>query len=344
MHISLYRFVLFVAFFAHAISTEAFASEKIRLGWQTPWATQGQLVSILQKTNLPQMLDLDISFIGFSYGAPLNRAALAGQVDLLLTADQPAAALIAKNSGFKIVGRMMYNRTCVYTHPLSPLNKVSAIGKGPLLGPSGAAAERIALKLIANAGGDPGVELGDLDMAGQSALIKGSIDGTWRGTKALYGFDPLPAVWEQSGKIKMLGCGKAVSFIVASKDFIEQHPVALEKFLKAFSLAWMYYATKPALANGWFKELSGLDVPDRALETAAAVEPNIHAKHIAEVSLDVSSEDQVVFKEAVTFLQQRGQVGSEFSVPAAFDLTTYQKVKGKLPELQEIYSRIKVVP
>ena len=72
-------------FFGVSVATAA-AADPIRLGWQTTWATQGQLVVGLQKSNIPELVGVELDYPGFAFGGPLNQAALAGQVDLLLTA------------------------------------------------------------------------------------------------------------------------------------------------------------------------------------------------------------------------------------------------------------------
>ena len=54
---------------------------KIRIGWQTTWATQGQIVQTLAHTDVLARNGLDPEFVGVTYGAPLNEAALAGEVD-----------------------------------------------------------------------------------------------------------------------------------------------------------------------------------------------------------------------------------------------------------------------
>lgn len=325
--------VAFLLGFVFAAPHAAAAPETLRLGWQTPWATQGQLVSVLQRTNIPDLVGLDLQYTGFSYGAPLNRAALAGSVDVLLTADQPAAALIDKGGKFKIVGRMMYNRTCVYTHPSSRIKSLADLKQGRVMGPSGAAAERIAANMLNKAGVDAaGITWGDLDMAGQAALLRGAAGAAWTNVDALYGFDPLPAVWEQAEKVRSLGCGRVVSFVVASKELIDSRPQALAKFLRAFSLAWHAYAKEPARANAWFKEISGLDIPDEALERSAAIEPNKAAKRLADIDLQISDEDRATFSDAAEFLRKKGLVNPGFVAADAFALQTYTAVKRSLPE------------
>jgi len=71
---------------------------KIRVGWQVPWATQGQLVQILKHTDILKQNGLEAEFVGRTYGPVLNEIALANGIDVVLTADQPAAALFSKNS------------------------------------------------------------------------------------------------------------------------------------------------------------------------------------------------------------------------------------------------------
>ncbi len=63
---------------------------QIRIGWQTPWATQGQLTQVLKHTDILKNNHIVGDFKGFSYGGPLNEAALANEVDVIFTADQPA--------------------------------------------------------------------------------------------------------------------------------------------------------------------------------------------------------------------------------------------------------------
>jgi ABC-type nitrate/sulfonate/bicarbonate transport system substrate-binding protein len=96
----------------------------VRVGWQTLWATQGQLVMALKHSNIAELVDTDLDFIGFADGPHLNQAVLAGQVDVLLTADQPAIALLNIRPEFRIVARMMYNRICLYVPTDSPIHDV----------------------------------------------------------------------------------------------------------------------------------------------------------------------------------------------------------------------------
>ena len=102
----------------------------IRIGWQTSWATQGQLVSVLVHTDILEKNGFVGEFKGFAYGAPLNEGALAGAVDALFTADQPALSLAAKVPAWGIVGRLMYNRVGLFVPSTSPVKSAKDLKIG----------------------------------------------------------------------------------------------------------------------------------------------------------------------------------------------------------------------
>ena len=135
---------------------DAVALMPIRVGWQETWATQGQLSVILQQSEILSELGFEAEFVGFSYGAPLNEGALAGEVDVLFTADQPAIALCNRDSSWGMIGRLMYNRVGTFVPPDSSIQTVADL-KGKTIGiPFGAAAHRETLGAVRAAGLDPG--------------------------------------------------------------------------------------------------------------------------------------------------------------------------------------------
>lgn len=305
----------------------AFAAPPLRLGWQIPWATQGQLVMGLKYTNIPELTGIDLDYSGFSYGGPLNRAALSGEVDILLTADQPALVLTSRSKDFDIVARMMYNRVCLYVPPKSPVRTLGDLRGRTIMGPVGAAAERVAMAEIARAGvALSEINAGSLDMSQQSALLRtGSQGEKWRNIDALYGFDPLPAVFETAGQARMLHCGKVVSVVVASKELIQKRPEQLRSFLRAFALSWAYFATKPQLVNRWFSEESKLNVGDDVLDKAASIEPNRWVKNVSQIRLRFNQEDLEVLDEALSFLLSRKIVKTKHDFKSRIDLQPLMK-------------------
>lgn len=326
MHPVSRRFFIILLIVLSAASAMPAMAAPVRLGWQVPWATQGQLVMGLTRTNIPALAGVQIEPVGFSYGAPLNSAALAGEVDVLLTADQPALVLLSKTDRFAIVARMMYNRVCIYVPPASPIRGLRQLKGRQVLGPVGAAAERVAIAAVKQAGvAAADVTWGNLDMAGQAALLKrGAERGSWPGADALYGFDPLPAVFEEAGQARMLSCGNVVSFVLASRDMIEKRPQELQAFLRAFALSWSFFATQPKLANRWFAEEARLDVSDAVLDKCAAVEPNRQARTVGALRLTLSDADYKSLAATLAFLRERELVREPLDVRKRVDLWPLQ--------------------
>jgi ABC-type nitrate/sulfonate/bicarbonate transport system substrate-binding protein len=268
------------------------------VGWQTPWATQGQVVQALNHTDILSTNGLSAEFKGFLSGAPLNEAALAGAVDVFFTADQPAAALMSRSPDFVIVGRLMYNRVSLYVPPSSPIHSVADL-RGKAIGmPFGAAAQRRAYVAMAQAGLKPGRDFTavNTDMAEQVAIINSGTNASWGAVDALAGFDPTPAMLEASGRIRMLSTNTVVAVVVASKSFLKREGEAAA-FLRSYVQAWYYYMTNQSQTNKWFIEASGLALTSEApLTLAASVEPNINAAAIGDLRVTLNEQDLQVLQ------------------------------------------------
>ena len=281
---------------------------KIRLGWQIPWATEGQLTQVLKNTDILANNNLDVEFKGFSYGGPLNEAALAGEVDVIFTADQPAAMLIGKNDDWVIIGRLMYNRVSLYVPPMSPIMAVEDLKGKTVAMPFGAAAQRMALKAEKDAGLDPNTDVSNINLGiyEQSDLVKDPNAVKWGNIDAMAGFDPTPAIFEEKGLVRNLAVGKIVSVIVMSKSYIAKNPDAPKNFLKAFNEAYDYYRLNVDQANQWFTEESNLDITLTALEIAADVEPNLKVSSKEEIRISFIEDDYKIMQEAADFLYDNG--------------------------------------
>jgi len=281
---------------------------KIRLGWQIPWATEGQLTQVLKNTDILANNNLVAEFKGFSYGGPLNEAALAGEVDVIFTADQPAAMLIGKNDDWVIIGRLMYNRVSLYVPPMSPIMAVEDLKGKTVAMPFGAAAQRMALKAEKDAGLDPNTDVSNINLGiyEQSDLVKDPNAVKWGSIDAMAGFDPTPAIFEEKGLVRNLAVGKIVSVIVMSKSYIAKNPDAPKNFLKAFNEAYDYYRLNVDQANQWFTKESNLDITPTALEIASDIEPNLKVSSKEEIRISFIEDDYKIMQEAADFLYDNG--------------------------------------
>jgi ABC-type nitrate/sulfonate/bicarbonate transport system substrate-binding protein len=285
----------------------------IRIGWQTPWATQGQLVQILKHTDILQREGLQPEFKGFSYGGPLNEAAMANLVDVILTADQPMATLLSKNPHWVIVGRLMYNRVSLYVPPNSPIKSIADLKGKTVAMPVGAAAQRFALLSEQQFGLSPEKDVKNINLAmeEQAALLQDPQATKWGEIDALAGFDPSPAIFEERGVIRTLAVGKVVSVIAVSQEYADAHPKIAEQLRTAFAEAYAQHKTDPRQANQWFRDESALTVSDASLSLAASLEPNLSPTSTVGIRMSFTEDDLSSLQEAADFLKSQGLIKQE---------------------------------
>lgn len=301
------RFLISLSLF---FSLSAFAQTetvKIRIGWQVPWATQGQLVQIWKHTDILKKNGLEGEFIGKTYGPMLNELALANGLDVILTADQPAATLFSKDKGWVAIGRLMYNRTLTYAPPKSPVASMKDL-KGKTIGiPIGAAAERVTLAALQKAGLDPktDVKIVNLGIQEQAPLVlRGKDQPKWDQFDALSGFDPVPAIFEAKGLVKVLDVGKVVSVVLMNDAFINKNKGVAEKVMQALFDAYDYYRQHTEQANTWFMQEAQLrDADQKTCDLAASIEPNLKAKDRSGIRVSFTEEDFKQLQSAADFLE-----------------------------------------
>jgi len=337
-------YICFVVSISYCKAEEADIID-IRIGWQIPWATQGQLTQVLNNTNLLALNGLKGEFKGFSYGGPLNEAALAGEVDVIFTADQPAAMLLATGADWVIIGRLMYNRTALYVPPKSPIKHLADLKGKNIAIPFGAAAQRIALKAIEDAGLDAKHDINsiNLDIYEQAGVVQSGTDSSWGNIDAMVGFDPTPAIFEYEKRARMLHVGKVVSLVLMNKKFITKFPKAPTRFLASFREAYLYYAMHKDEANKWFKKGSRLNFETEVLDIAASVEPNVNAKIINDVSIVLTEKDIAVIDEAARFIYEQNLIKKLVEIRRYINMRYAENVTSMLDAEGFDISRIKII-
>ncbi len=251
----------------------------LRVGWQTTWATQGQLAVILEEEHLFEAQGFDVTFKGFSYGGPLNEAALAGEVDLLFTADQPALTLAARDPSFGLIARLMYNRVGLFVPVESPVQKTVQLKGRTLAVPFGAAAHRVALHSLHGAGLDEksSVSVVNLGLEEIVALASGGApEGRWGSVDAAATWDPTFADFEERGIVRTLATETVVAAVVLDDDLVHAHPDAPDRIRAALAEAYGRFRADPAAAHQRYLVRTGLPVTAAVLDRAATVEPNLH--------------------------------------------------------------------
>lgn len=282
---------------------------KVRIGWQVPWAIQGQLVQIFKHTDILKKNHIEATFIGKTFGPELNELAMAKELDVVLTADQPAAVLFSKDKGWIGFSRLMYNRTSTYVPVKSPIKSLKDL-KGLTLGvPFGAAAERVTSEALVEAGLKPKTDVTyiNLGMAEHMPLVKKADKEATKFDQfdVLSGFDPIPAIMEANGLVRTIHSGKVVAMALTNKDFIAQNKTFTKNFRKALVEAYAYYNKHEKEANTWFMEEAKMtDVPDSTWTHVKMYEPNFKAKKNKDIKVTFSEDDFSVMQRGADFVEK----------------------------------------
>ena len=288
-----------------AATPEYAASSKIplRIGWQQTWATQGQLAVILQESTILQDLGFAPTFVGFSYGAPLNEAALAGEVDVLFTADQPALALCNRDSKWKMIGRLMYNRVGTFVSVSSPIQSIQELHKKSVAIPFGAAAHRETLAAMKQNGLNPQKDITAVNM-GIKDIATMVVGDAWNTIDAASAWDPVYANLETKKLVRTLAQGTVTSVVVMNQRYFSTYPDSPTRFMEGLEFAYKEYKSDTNRANDRFIKVSNLSFSSESLDLAASVEPNLRPNE--SISVTLSDSDKKNIQNAADFMNSAG--------------------------------------
>jgi ABC-type nitrate/sulfonate/bicarbonate transport system substrate-binding protein len=304
----------------------------IRIGWQIPLATQGQIVEVLKKTDLLIKNGLEGKFEAFSYGGPQTEAALAGKLDVIFVGDQPAINLLLRGAKWRIVARLFYTRTAIVCPIDSPLMSMKDLKGRTVASPFGSVAHREATLKERAAGLNPDKDVKNinLDILEIGNLVQAGGKGTWGNIDAVGVWEPSTSLFEQKKLGRVLDSERTLGIVVMSEAFITAHREAAVDFLSATIQAWEYFSRHTEQVNDWYVEDARLPYSPQILASAARVEPNYAAKDRRDLQLGLSDDDIRNLEKAAAWSVERGYSKSHSNVRAAVDLSLLRDAERRL--------------
>jgi ABC-type nitrate/sulfonate/bicarbonate transport system substrate-binding protein len=258
----------------------------IRIGWQMPAATQGQIVQVLKRTNVLDTHGLDPSLVPFSYGGPQVAAAFAGELDVVFSGDQPAINLIARGGKWKIVARLFEDNVATITPMDSPIRELKDLRGRTVASAVGSVGQRDAVLQQRAAGLDPDKDVlnKNVDILEIRNRVLGGGVEHWDGFDAAVVWDPLLSRFKLGGQARILASRPYLGVVSMSDNFIANHPEAAAQFLVALARAWEFLAHDPDSVMQWYVEDTRLDYTPEEL-IAARLDPNFSAAALSEIDM-----------------------------------------------------------
>lgn len=280
----------------------------IRIGWQIPAATQGQILQVLKRTQILESHGLEPVFIPFSYGRPQVHAAFSGELDVFFSGDQPAINLIARGGHWKIVGRLFEDGVGIIVPPNSPIKQVKDLKGAVVASPFGSVAHRDAFREQEAASLDPDRDVSNLnmDILEISGRVNQARGGKWDGIDAAAVWEPIISEFELDGLARSITSKRYLGVIAVSEDFIDNHPKAVVEFLIALTRSWEFFTLNPDRVMDWYIRDTQLSYTSESL-IAARVDSNFAARSIKEIRLDLDQDAMTALGQAAQWALDSGE-------------------------------------
>jgi sulfonate transport system substrate-binding protein len=291
----------------------------VRIGWQIPLATQGQIVQVLKKTDLLEKHGLRGDFKSFSYGGPQCEAALAGELDVIFVGDQPVVNLISRGGKWKVASRLFYTKTAIMVAPKSDITKMEQFKGKIIASPFGSVAHREAIlkEQATGLNADKDVNNINLDILEISNVVQAGGEKSWGKIDGVAVWEPSTSLFERNNLARIVDYTITLGVVAISDEFMEKHPEAATQFLVALIKAWAYFATHQEQANKWYIDDARLSYKPEILKAASSIEPNINAKTVKDIDLSLTSGHIKTLEIAAQWSFERGFTKALANMPQA---------------------------
>ena len=279
----------------------------IRIGWQIPAATQGQVLQVLKRTNVLESHGLSPSFVPFSYGGPQVEAAFAGELDVFFAGDQPAINLIARGGKWKIVARLFEDGVGIIVPPNSPISKVEDLRGKSVASPFGSVAHRDAFLEQEAAGLDSAKDVlnKNLDILEIRRRVLAGGNEKWDGMDAAVVWEPIVSRFKLEGLSRSITAKRYLGVIAVSEEFIVSHHDAVVQLLIALVRSWDFFSRHPDRVMQWYIDDTRLDYTPEAL-ALARIDSNFAASSLSDISLGLNADHIATLERGAAWARDSG--------------------------------------
>jgi len=269
---------------------------RLVVGWQTAWATAGQIIETLDHTNITTLYGSNATFRNFLFGPDMIEAALGGNIDATTLGIVPVISMLAINDDWTVVCRLIDFSVMTIAREGSGIETFADI-KGRRLGvPFGAsgAYPYILLRMEENGMTTNNTTLINVSPAEAIVVLQqGGIDalGTW---------EPNSTTIESKGLGKVIDEKRYTGYVTVRKSLVENNPEAVVALIKSLIEANWYVAQNRQQTDEWFAQRSNFDLD--LLKKIRIIEPNLNAQSIEDISVTISPEDIAVSQQVADYM------------------------------------------
>lgn len=281
------------------------AHPRLIVGWQTAWATCGQIVETMVHTNIPKLHGSNATFRNFLFGPDMLEAALGGNIDATTTGVVPTINLLAASDDWVIVCRLIDFSVITIARSGTGITTFADL-KGKKLGvPFGSGAHPyVVQRLFDNAlvigNGPDAVDLINVSPAEAIVVLQqGGVDalGIW---------EPNATIIESRGIGKSIDEKRYVGLMAVRKSIVDKYPEQVVALIKSFIEANLYVAKNREQTDEWFAKRSNYD--RELLKKIRIIEPNLKATQIKDISVQISSEDLAMSQQVADHMFESGLI------------------------------------
>lgn len=300
----------------------------IRVGWMTSWATAAQIIEALERTNIPELYGVPLTFKSFLFGPEVNEAAIAGQLDVVNNGLVPTISLLASDDDWIVVARLIESPLSIVAGKDSGIRRVSDL-KGRTLGvPFGGGAHPYVIRklkeigLSSNGNMQTGAILNNIKPSDQALLLEqGKIQsvGTWEPQTA-------QILAKQTGFT--IDEERHIGVITVRKKLAKERPDDVIKLLEAYYQAIFYAAQHKGQVDGWYVAVTGLD--KSVLPSIQVIDNNMKAKNLGDITLDLTGQDLLLAQSYADTMFEEKMIYRKIDFSSRCDFSFLKKAMEKL--------------
>ena len=333
---SLVSFILLGSILFFAGCKKKVTDDRLIVGWQTAWATAGQVMETLIHTNITDLHESNATFRDFLFGPDMLEAGLGGNIDATSLGIVPIINLLATNDDWIVVCRMIDFPVNTMARYGSQINTFSDI-KGKKLGvPFGSGGHPYIVLRMEENNLIAGENVDLINVSPTEAVVilqQGGIDalGTW---------EPTATIIEGKNIGKSIDEKRYPGFITVRKSLVDNYPEKIVALIKSLMDANLYVALNREQTDMWFAKRSGFDLD--LLKKIRIIEPNLNAKKIEDISIEISSDDISVSQQVADHMYESGLIKRSIDFNKHVNLELAKKATEEIQKSGSFINQIKL--